>query len=724
MAFNKLRFRSKLLFSYIILIVFSVTLSVIFLIQINKLEKNVEDIYDHPLAVSNAVRDINTCINGMHRSMKDVVLAQNSQELDSAVHIVNTLNSKALNSFQVVFKRFLGDMKDAKNAHKAFVDWEEIRNEVIALKKDGKDYEAAEITKGKGAKHVQSLLDKTKVMIDFAQSKADEFKLNTENAYNRTFAAFLLLIILIIAFSIVMVIIISDSLLKPLQQFIDKMRAIYLKEGSVSDNQAYVTEVELLEITVNELENAYKKIEERNQELKGLNEDLDEKVRLRTIELETKQLQLKDKNEEYAVINEELRQTNEELINAKDHAEKNESIAKEKTEEYEAINEELRQTNEELMEAKQRAEESDQLKSAFLANMSHEIRTPMNGIVGFAKMLQKEGLSEDKLKHYTNIIVESSKQLLSIVNDILDISKIETGQIEIFKEKTNIENILDETTQLFQLKAQEKQLLLDWTCLVPDKQKEVLTDRAKLKQVLYNLISNAVKYTESGFVKVNCKIQNKDLLFTVSDSGIGIPKNEHHKIFDRFIKIEYSTTKLYGGTGLGLSICKGYVESLGGRIWFESEENKGTTFFFTLPYEIATISTDNVVVHSQNEKEFANSNVMIVEDEDFNFNYLEELLQRKKINYIRAKTGREALSLFKNNPNIDLILMDIRLPEMDGFTVTQEIRKVNSKIPIIAQTAYALPGDKQKAIDAGCNDYIPKPIIEERFNSLIDKYLN
>jgi CheY-like chemotaxis protein len=163
---------------------------------------------------------------------------------------------------------------------------------------------------------------------------------------------------------------------------------------------------------------------------------------------------------------------------------------------------------------------------------------------------------------------------------------------------------------------------------------------------------------------------------------------------------------------------------MGGRIWFQSEEHKGTTFFFALPFENAKTIDQDTTPQKQNEMEYANTKVLIVEDEDFNFNYLEELLQRKNIEYIRAKTGREALSMFKSNPNIDMILMDIRLPEMDGFKVTQEIRKTNAKIPIIAQTAYALPGDKQKAIDAGCNDYISKPIIEERFNSLIDKYLN
>ena len=376
-----------------------------------------------------------------------------------------------------------------------------------------------------------------------------------------------------------------------------------------------------------------------------------------------------------------------------------------------------------LLKAKERAEESDRLKSAFLANMSHEIRTPMNGIIGFAKLLQKDDLPKEKLDQYVKVIIESSNQLLNIVNDILDISKIETGQIEVYKEKTNIVSLLEETISLFELKAQEKGLKLEWDCESP-KNEPVIVDQVKLKQILFNLVSNSIKYTDIGFVKVNCELSNDKLLFSVRDSGIGIPKSEHHKIFNRFTKIEYSTTKLYGGTGLGLSICKGYVETLGGEVWFESDKDEGSSFFFTIPYDKADTPLEQIIKETEKEKEFLDTTILVVEDEDFNFDYIKELLSNRKINYIRAKTGKEALEIFKENPEIDLILMDIRLPEMDGYTVTKEIRKENSKVPIIAQTAYALSGDKEKAINAGCNDYIAKPIIEEQFNNLIVKYLS
>lgn len=724
MLFKKLRFRTKVYIGFVSIIILSVLIAILGLVQIDRIHQSTELIYKHPLTVSNSVRDINICIYGLQKSLTELVEADTKTKMDSAIAETKFYERRAKELFNIVFERFLGDKADVKTAYEAFQESESIRKQVIELKLNGKEEKAARILRDKGLSNMERLLVATKVMTDYAQNKADEFILLAEKTIQKSVKTFIVLILLLIGVSLFIALLILRSILTPLQKFIYELRKLYLTEESISDKKAYATEQELLNVTIAELKLAYQQIEESNQELQVLNEDLETKVQERTIELETKQLQLKEKNEEYAAINEELRQTNEELIIAKNHAEKNESVAKEKTEEYEAINEELRQTNEELMEAKQRAEESDKLKSAFLANMSHEIRTPMNGIVGFAKLLQKDHISNDKLKHYTNIIVESSKQLLSIVNDILDISKIETGQIEIFNEKTDIEKILNETTQLFQLKAEEKQLSLDWTCEIRDKEKYVFTDRSKLKQVLYNLISNSIKYTESGYVKVNCALENTELLFTVTDSGIGIPKHEHPKIFDRFSKIEYSTSKLYGGTGLGLSICKGYVESLGGRIWFESEENQGTSFFFTLPYENANTTDQENTPQNQNNKEFANTKVLIVEDEDFNFNYIEELLQRKKINYIRAKTGKEALSMFKSNLDIDMILMDIRLPEMDGFKVTREIRKANAKIPIIAQTAYALPGDKQKAIDAGCNDYISKPIIEERFNSLIDKYLN
>ena len=719
--FKNLRFRTKIFLGYTIVIAFCIIISVIALIQLNKVERNVELIYDHPLVVSNAVRDINISINGIHRSMKDVVLAENAAELDSAINDVNRLNDKALAAFEMVFDRFLGDEKDVKNAYKAYIDWKDIRNEVIELKKEGLDYEAGHITKGKGAKHVRYLKESTQVMIDFAKTKADEFKSETENAYYQTFKSLLLIVVVAIASSGLITLLISKSTLVPIQEFISAIRALYLKEVSVSNEKAYSTEEELLSVTIEELKNTYKQIEETNHELEVLNEELEDKVKSRTIELETKQMQLKEKNIEYVAINEELTKTNEQLKRAKEIAERNEFVAKEKTEEFEAINEELKQTIEELQKAKKRAEESDRLKSAFLANMSHEIRTPMNGIIGFVGMLKKPDLSEEKLNHYIKVITESSNQLLRIVNDILDISKIETGQVEIYKKKTDLYEVLKDTITFFEFKASEKKLSLFFNCDLVKQDSLVDTDKTKLKQILFNLVSNSLKFTKKGSIEIGCKRIDEYLEFFVKDTGIGIPKNEQNKVFNRFSKIE-TTTELYGGTGLGLSICKGYVEILGGKIRFESEEGKGTTFYFTLPYERIE-SKEEIIEEKRNEREFITSTVLIVEDEEFNLNYIEELLLNKKINCINAKTGKEALDIFMRNPNIDLILMDIRLPEMDGYAVTREIRKQNRDIPIIAQTAYALAGDREKAINAGCNDYIAKPIIEEQFNYLIEKYL-
>ncbi|MCD4834110.1 MAG: PAS domain S-box protein [Bacteroidales bacterium] len=389
---------------------------------------------------------------------------------------------------------------------------------------------------------------------------------------------------------------------------------------------------------------------------------------------------------------------------------------------------ERKKAEKDLIAALKKAEENDRLKTAFLLNMSHEIRTPMNGIIGFAKLLQKPGISSEKLNHFTNIIVDSSDQLLHIVNDILDISKIETGQIDLFEEEISVNKIISETFSFFELKAKEKNLKLNVFKGLSDKEATIKTDQSKLKQVLFNLVSNAFKFTEKGSIDFGYKIKGSQLEFFVKDSGIGIPKKYHKDIFDRFNKAENNSTKLFGGTGLGLSICKGLVEKIGGSIWVESDLDRhgkagGAEFYFTIPYKTSTQTKVSKLQENITESDLADYTILVVEDETNSAIYLREILSNRKIKQLLAKDGKQAVEMFNENPDIDLILMDIKLPVMDGYTATREIKKIKSDIPVIAQTAYAMFGDKEKALKAGCDDYIAKPISEENLISLLEKYL-
>ena len=816
------RFRTKLIFGFAIVLIFSIFITVIALFQLKQIKKNGDLIYKHPLAVSNAVRDINVCIFGLHRSMKDVVIADSKEKVDSAIVCMGFYKKEAQEAFDIVFDRFLGDIKDVENAYESYIYSENIRKEVIKLKLEGKNKEAIQFINSKGAQHVNKLLAKTKIMSDFAESKANEFKVQSEKTYVRSFNTLLIITITVLGLSVLMAFIISGSILIPIKKFVTNIQSLYQKKGSGIIENTFNSEEDLLTLTVTELKNAYKLIQDTNEELIVLNRDLDKKVKERNIELELNEIALKEKNEEYAAINEELIQSNDELkveITERKQIEKalrenekeyrilisnvpgvtyrcandenytmeflsdevesltgytsseliknkkrsftsiiysedikiiqetikkglesmsayiieyrivradgairwvfekgqgvfdannklryldgviidinerklaNEKIRIEKefidtalnaqqdtfflfeletgkairwnkalkeitgytdeeiasmlapvayysdeelkradnfiekvlkkgygkieldlickngkivpTEYYVSViyddNQqgkylisvgrditERKRVREVLIKAKEKAEESDHLKSAFLANMSHEIRTPMNGIIGFAKLLQKPNIPSEKLNKFTNIIVESSSQLLNIVNDILDISKIETGQIELFLEEISVNEIISKTFAFFELKSNENNVKLKVFKELSDKEAIILTDQAKLKQVLYNLISNAIKFTKKGSIDFGYSVKKNLLEFFVKDSGIGIPQKAHHTIFDRFSQAENTSVELYGGTGLGLAICKGYVEAIGGDIWFESEENIGTEFYFTVPFK-------------------------------------------------------------------------------------------------------------------------------------------
>jgi len=382
-----------------------------------------------------------------------------------------------------------------------------------------------------------------------------------------------------------------------------------------------------------------------------------------------------------------------------------------------------KKAEEELIGAKEKAEESDHLKTAFLHNISHEIRTPMNAIVGFSQFLNKPGLSHEKQHQFTDIICQSSNQLMSIINDIVNSASIETGQEKLKRSKFNVNSTLHELYEQFLLKTKPKNLKLQ--CLTPleDAQVVLLNDETKLVQVISNLLNNAIKFTQKGEIKFGYLLKNHELEFYVEDTGMGIAKEMHQKIFERFTQADESIAQFYGGTGLGLSISKGYVELMGGRIWVESEPAGGSVFYFTLPYLPENIETKPTTSFPSDIPCINSVLILVVEDEETNFFLVSEILAEMKVQVLKASNGQEAVDLCKSNPAINLVLMDLKMPVMDGFEATKQIKAFRPELPVIAQSAYVHDKDKEKAFRFGCDDYITKPLDFEHLVAAINKFV-
>lgn len=409
---------------------------------------------------------------------------------------------------------------------------------------------------------------------------------------------------------------------------------------------------------------------------------------------------------------------------------KNEEIAAQ-NEEYEALNEELNENNEELealnaelKKSKKKAEESDKLKSAFLANMSHEIRTPMNGILGFSNLLKEQSLTGEKRHQYIDLITKSGERMMEIINNLLDIAKIETGQIEFVNEKTSVNDLLDDLLTFLEPEAQKKGLSLHLYKALPQSEAIIITDSTKLNQMLINLINNAIKFTTEGKIEFGYKPVKDKLQFYVSDTGIGITEELQEKIFERFRQAELTVARKSEGAGLGLSISRAFARALGGDITLESAPGEGSTFYLTIPCkkEETPFQEEQGLSEESVPKIPAVMTILVAEDDYVSYMLIEEFLANSNIRMLHAKTGKEAMEIVNTDHEIDLVLMDIKMPEMDGYQATQIIKKQFPHLPVIAQTAFASKNDREKALSAGCDDYISKPLGAETLWRIINQY--
>ncbi len=374
-----------------------------------------------------------------------------------------------------------------------------------------------------------------------------------------------------------------------------------------------------------------------------------------------------------------------------------------------------------LRKAEQKAINSDRLKTAFLQNISHEIRTPMNSIVGFSDLLKDKKTSDIERTEYLELIGKSSEQLLNIVNEVLDISLIETGNTSVAKKRVNLNNLINEIYSLYEPLIKDD-ISFSSVKGLSDPLSLILTDAYKVRQTLNNLINNAIKFTDYGQIKFGYNLVNNELEFFVEDTGIGINPDFHLEIFDRFHKVGPENIKIYEGVGLGLAICKGNIDLLKGRIWLESEAGKGSKFFFTIPYEPVWEDETIKIKKTESVKNIDELRILVAEDDEINYLYIKEIFRETGAGIIRAVNGKEAVEICLNNNNIDIVLIDIKMPVMNGYEAIKRIREFRPNLPIIAQTAFALSNEMLKAFNAGCNDYISKPFKKEQLLAMVSKY--
>ena len=386
-----------------------------------------------------------------------------------------------------------------------------------------------------------------------------------------------------------------------------------------------------------------------------------------------------------------------------------------------------KQMERELILAKDKAEAGERLKSSFLSNISHEIRTPMNAILGFSDLLRDSEIEQDYRNQYINIIQQRGRDLLKMISDIMDISKIESGSLDTQNRAVRVKGIVQEVidSSITDLnKFTNKNVVIRANCQV-DESQLVNGDKYRIKQVISNLMDNAVKFTQNGEITVSCWLDEEEVCFLIEDTGCGIANDKINQAFDRFVQVHEIKDVTIGGSGLGLSISKSLIELMGGRIWIESVLNKGTKMFFTLKtFDGGDVLIKNKNMDSNKIYNWSDKTILIAEDEPSNQMFVKVILGKTKVNIIMANDGKEAVELFAEHRDIiDLVLVDVKMPELNGYEVTQIIKKQNPEMVVVALTANAMNNDREEAMKNGCDDYLSKPITKELLYSTLEQYL-
>ncbi len=381
-----------------------------------------------------------------------------------------------------------------------------------------------------------------------------------------------------------------------------------------------------------------------------------------------------------------------------------------------------------LIRAREKSEDGEKLKNTLLSNISHEIRTPMNSIIGFSELLNIGNLPFEKRHEYVKTIKNQGIRILKMIDDVIEHTHIETGRITIRKSPCNIDLLLHELMNIFsQYKKSQNKDFLDIRISYPPKHGLIVyTDPGRLQQLMTNLIHNAVKFTEKGWIEIGyMPVSDQKIEFYVRDTGIGLSREMQKNIFSPFAEEEIQKTKLES-PGLGLTISRNLIRLLGGKIWVESEPGQGSTFFFTIPHEEVPETYHELAATEESELPsytWKDKVILIAEDDVVNFRFLEALLQDKAVKILHASNGLQAVELLKTISKIDLVLMDLKMPEMDGIEATRQIRSFNRKVPIIAQTAFVMDSELKQCHEAGCDDQITKPIDIKEFLEKVDKFL-